>query len=71
MSNTVTVGFWDMDLQESIYTLEMIAVPRIGETVYFGETVYKVRDVYWYFDIEKDDVLQDVVVSVETKSDKE
>lgn len=64
-NETITVNFWDMDKEESIYVLEMTVFPRIGETVYFQDKPFIVRDVYWHFDIEAIRTLQQVVISVE------
>lgn len=65
MSRTISVLFWDIDLQDHIYVMEMFAIPRIGESIFFEDKVYLVRNVDWHIDRDKDNPLQEIVVSIE------
>jgi hypothetical protein len=62
---TITVSFWDVYVQETMYVLEMPAVPRIGDFVSFEEEQYLVKGVEWVFDRDRDSAFQEVIVMVD------
>lgn len=46
--NTISVVLFDSDNWETLYVLEMVSVPRVGEEITLNDECYEVTYVTWH-----------------------